>query len=99
VAWSATIIHIDRFGNCVTNITRRELSEELFAEGASLKIGGREINSFRKFYAEETQLENGELFAIWGSAGFLEIAANRASAAELLGVARGQTLRLLNRKL
>ena len=98
-AWSATIIHIDRFGNCITNITRRELTEEQFAEGARLEIGGREINSFRKFYAEEAQRGAGKLFAIWGSAGFLEIAANRASAARLLGAARGQLVRLTKRKL
>ncbi|MCA1555704.1 MAG: SAM-dependent chlorinase/fluorinase, partial [Acidobacteria bacterium] len=97
-AWSATIIHIDRFGNLVTNITRRELAEEWTAEGARLEIGGQEINSFREFYAEETK-GAGELFAIWGSAGFLEIAANCASAARLLGVARGQLVRLTSRKL
>ena len=97
-AWSATIIHVDRFGNCITNITRRELTEERFAEGARLETGGREINSFRRFYAEETKAER-ELFAIWGSAGFLEIVANRASAARLMGVARGQLVRLTTRKL
>jgi len=97
-AWSATIIHIDRFGNLITNISRRELAKEQIAEGARLEIGGREISSFRGFYAEETKAA-GELFAIWGSAGFLEIAANCASAARLLGVARGQLVRLTTRKL
>jgi len=96
-AWSATIIHIDRFGNLITNITRRELAGEPFEEGARLKIGGREINSFRGFYSEETKAA-GELFAIWGSAGFLEIAANCASAARLLGAARGQLVNLKSRK-
>jgi len=93
-AWSAAIIHIDRFGNLVTNITRRELAGEEFAGGARLEIGGREISSFRRFYAEETSEAACELFAIWGSAGFLEIAANRASAAQLLRAGRGQTVRV-----
>jgi S-adenosylmethionine hydrolase len=93
-AWSARIIHIDRFGNLVTNITRRELVGEEFAPGATVEIGDREISSFRRFYAEETRPEAGELFAIWGSAGFLEIASNRASAAQLLGVERGQPVRV-----
>jgi S-adenosylmethionine hydrolase len=93
-AWSAEIIHIDRFGNLVTNITRRELAGAEFERGAKLLIGGRAISSFRRFYAEEAGGTGGELFAIWGSAGFLEIAANRASAAQLLCAERGQTVRV-----
>ncbi|HEX8131349.1 MAG TPA: SAM-dependent chlorinase/fluorinase [Pyrinomonadaceae bacterium] len=97
-AWSATIIHIDRFGNLVTNITRRELAGKEFEQGATVEIGGREISSFRQFYAEEADGAAGELFAIWGSAGFLEIAANRASAAELLRAERGQLVRVAGLK-
>ncbi|HEX8459030.1 MAG TPA: SAM-dependent chlorinase/fluorinase [Pyrinomonadaceae bacterium] len=97
-AWSASVIHIDRFGNLVTNITRRELAFEEFARGVRLEINGRVITSFRRFYAEETEAseeaESG-LFAIWGSAGFLEIAADRASAAQILRVERGQAVRVV----
>ncbi|HEV2883089.1 MAG TPA: SAM-dependent chlorinase/fluorinase [Pyrinomonadaceae bacterium] len=99
-AWSAEIIHIDRFGNLVTNITRREMSGDEFNEGARLEIGGREISSLRRFYAEETGGGEAasELFAIWGSAGFLEIAANCASAARLLSVERGERVRVAGLK-
>jgi S-adenosylmethionine hydrolase len=93
-AWSAAIIHIDRFGNLVTNITRRELAGKEFAGGARLEIGGREISSFRRFYAEGASADAGELFAIWGSAGFLEVSSNRASAAQLLCAERGQAVRV-----
>jgi S-adenosylmethionine hydrolase len=85
----ARVIHIDRFGNCITNLSHAELSEASIARGARLKINGREVRSFRKFFAE-THDESDELFAVWGSAGFLEIAAFRASAALLLGAERGQ---------
>src|ERR1043165_375586 len=85
----AAIIHVDRFGNCVTNITRRDLSEEESERGARLVVGDREIRSFRRFFAEEGG-EPGEPFAVWGSAGFLELAVFRASAARVLGAARGQ---------
>jgi S-adenosylmethionine hydrolase len=98
-AWSGRIIHIDRFGNLITNISRRELTEDEISAGAKLEIGGREIVSFRKFYAEAAGGASGELFAIWGSAGLLEIAANQASAAQLLDAARGQIVRLVGRKL
>jgi S-adenosylmethionine hydrolase len=88
---SAAIIHIDRFGNCVTSITPRDLSEEMIARDARLVIQDRDITSFRRFFAEEGVSEN-ELFAVWGSAGFLEIVAFRTSAARLLKARVGQTV-------
>jgi S-adenosylmethionine hydrolase len=77
------IIHIDRFGNCVTNITR-----EVF-EGKSLSINGKTISAVREFYGEASPAD---LFAIWGSAGFLEISINGGSAAQILDAKRGDTV-------
>ena len=79
------IIHIDRFGNCVTNITR-----ETF-EVKSLAINGRTITALRNFYGEAPAEE---IFAIWGSAGFLEISVNGGSAAQILGAKRGDLIYL-----
>ena len=74
------IIHIDRFGNCVTNITRAE---------KSVVINGRTISEFRQFYGEG---DHQSLFAIMGSAGFLEISVNGGSAAKVLGAKRGDAV-------
>lgn len=84
----ARIIHIDRFGNCVTNITREVLTQEMIDAGAHLTVRGKKIASFRSFFAEPTG-GRAQLFALWGSAGFLEIAATNRSAAKLLGTHRG----------
>ena len=75
------IIHIDHFGNLITSITRKD-----FIDGATLLVNGKPIRVFRKYFGEE---ESDEPFGIWGSAGFLEIAVNGGSAAEILGVKRG----------
>src|SRR5216684_1357565 len=64
------VIHIDRFGNCITNLTRENFSEELAASGAALSINDRQISSFRKFFSEPATNAD-ELFCIAGSAGFL----------------------------
>lgn len=77
------IIHIDRFGNCITSITRDELKSE---KDVSLLINGKTIRDFRKFYGEDP---SSTPFAIWGSAGFLEISVNGGSAAKKLRVKRG----------
>ena len=84
----AAIIHVDRFGNCVTNLTA-----EVMPARPRIIINGREITSLRRFFAEESG-DSQELFAIWGSAGYLEIAANRASAARLLDAKRGQVVQV-----
>jgi len=78
------IIHIDHFGNCATNITRDRSPSEIV-------VKGRTISEFREFYGAGA----GEsLFAIWGSAGFLEISVNGGSAAQVLGIKRGDPVNI-----
>ena len=89
--WKGRIIHIDHFGNCITNITRETLSE-LQEERARLKVKGKTINSFKRFFTEEGGRQ--KLFAVWGSAGFLEIAALNSSAAQILKAKRGDLVKL-----
>jgi S-adenosylmethionine hydrolase len=86
VGRATQIIHIDRFGNLITNITR-----DLLKESTRLVVNGKVISTFRSFFGEELG-EIDEPFAIWGSAGFLEIAVNRGSAAALLKAKRGDTV-------
>ena len=86
----ARIIHIDRFGNCVTNITR-----ELVKTNASLLVNRKTIRQFRNFYGEDS---TNTPFAIWGSAGFLEISVNGGSAANLLKVRRDDKVVLAQRR-
>ncbi|MBC8029725.1 MAG: SAM-dependent chlorinase/fluorinase [Pyrinomonadaceae bacterium] len=84
----ARIIHIDRFGNCVTNITPAELPAEIIAGGVNLRVNGKTVKAFRDFFSEEAG-SRAQLFGIWGSAGFLEIAVANKSAAKLLKAKRG----------
>ena len=80
------IIHIDRFGNCITNITRDLFDNE---QHPTLVIKRKVIDTFVDFYGAappDTPV------AIWGSAGFLEISVNGKSAAKMLGVKRGDPI-------
>jgi S-adenosyl-L-methionine hydrolase (adenosine-forming) len=83
------IIHIDRFGNCVTNLTPKDLTQEMIARGAHLIVNGSKVKSFQKFFLESDR-GNRKVFGIWGSAGFLELAARGKSAARMLKAKRGQ---------
>lgn len=89
----ARIIHIDRFGNCVTNLTPEYATEESFKAGRKLSVNGRDVFSFRRFFAE-TVAGQDDLFCFFGSAGFLEIAAKDSSAAKILDARRGQPVLL-----
>ena len=91
----ASIIHVDRFGNCITNLTRDEVGANQFAAGAKLVVNGHEVTSLREFFADG-RANNGELFCVFGSAGFLEIAAQNYSAATILGVQPGQPVILVH---
>jgi S-adenosylmethionine hydrolase len=86
---SGSIIHIDRFGNCITNIRPRDFSEDSFKRGARIRVGEREVKCFRRFFADEPGA-SAEPFAIWGSAGLLELAVFRDSAARVFGARRGR---------
>lgn len=80
------IIHIDRFGNCITNITRDLIDPK---RHPTLVINRKQIRSFREVYDSASSKE---IFAIWGSAGFLEISMNGKSAAKVLRAKRGDTV-------
>lgn len=85
---SGRILHVDRFGNLVTSLPSATLPP-----GAPfrLRLGSQDIRRARSFYAEGPE---GELFVIAGSAGYLEVSLMGASAAERLGVSRGDPLTL-----
>ena len=86
----ARIIHIDRFGNCITNITRDVLGDD---KNATLLVKRKTIRTFKTFYRDEAGSPD-DLFAIWGSAGFLEISVNGQSAADKLRAKRGDPVHL-----
>jgi S-adenosylmethionine hydrolase len=83
---TAEIIHIDHFGNLITNLARPDLPKQI-----RINIKDRLIGRHCRFFAES---ESGELISIIGSSGFLEIVVNQGSAQDLLNAKIGQALRL-----
>lgn len=87
------VLRVDRFGNLITNFTPQD-APALFQGNVppfKMVVGKREVTSMRTNYAEGAP---GELFAIVGSMGFIEIAANRGSAAQTTGAAKGSEVLL-----
>jgi S-adenosyl-L-methionine hydrolase (adenosine-forming) len=84
-AWTGTVLHVDRFGNLITNFHRDEFSD-ITTRPFEMQVGTRKIDRLARHYAE---MNGGEIFIIAGSSGYFEVAANQASAARLLGCGSG----------
>jgi hypothetical protein len=82
------VLKADRFGNLVTNITPEDLPALFEASPRPFRIvvGQGVVTRICASYVEGAA---NELFGILGSMGYLEIAANRASAAQLAGTTKG----------
>jgi S-adenosylmethionine hydrolase len=88
------VLKVDRFGNLVTNFTPRDAPMLFQAAPPAFKIviGKTEITEIRRNYAEGMP---NEVFGILGSMGYLEIAANRAAAAQLIGSGKGSEVSIV----
>jgi len=84
------VIHVDRFGNLVTNFTAEHLPENVIPR-ARLRVNGKEVHQIVTHYAEAAAQTP---FAYFGSQGFLEIALQKASAARTLEARRGMEVDL-----
>jgi S-adenosyl-L-methionine hydrolase (adenosine-forming) len=81
--WQCRIVYIDRFGNLVSNLTRDKFKECLDSSEKRrfvFQVGEQTITKISNSYAEG---EKGELLAIFGSSGFIELSVNRGSAVKL----------------
>jgi S-adenosylmethionine hydrolase len=88
------IIKVDKFGNLITNFTAHDVPLLLAESPKPFKIliGKSEVTKLRTAYAQGSP---GEVFAILGSMGYLEIATNRGSAARTIGADKGTEVGVL----
>ena len=82
------VVHVDRFGNAITNIPASMLPE---AGEARVHAAGRDLALLRTY----ADAEAGDALALMGSSGYVEVAVGEGSAAEALGLGRGDAVRLV----
>jgi len=88
------ILHIDGFGNIITNIPASLIEKINLTEGCSLKIEvGKKMLKLKlcKAYGET---EKGAPLAIIGSHNFLELSVNMGNASEKLGIKQGELVKI-----
>ena len=88
--WSGRILNIDRFGNVVTNFHASDFPD-LERKNFSLVFGPQQVSVLARNYAE---CGPGELFAIEGSSGYLEVSVNQGSAAKQVGCESGAVVEM-----
>lgn len=82
------ILLADPFGNLITNITRDFFESQIASRRFQIKGKGWSISCLQKTY---DQVPVGQPLALFGSAGFLEIAINRGNASQALQLKPGDS--------
>jgi S-adenosylmethionine hydrolase len=88
--WSGVVLKTDRFGNLITNFHIDEFPD-LAEHPIEFRAGLERIPKLAATYAETM---TGELFAIIGSSGYVEVVVNQGSAAKALGIGAGSPVEL-----
>jgi len=88
-----TVMWVDGFGNCITNIAQKDLESITLAGRGSIRIhaGGRPLGTLVGHFGE---VMPGETGAILGSAGHVELFCNRGNLARQWNLARGDQVLL-----
>jgi len=90
-AWTGTVLHVDRFGNLITNFQVDEF-DGIRKGPFEISVGLERVTRLALTFAE---CGPRELFAIVGSSGYVEIAVNQGSAARQLGCGVGAPVDLV----
>jgi S-adenosylmethionine hydrolase len=86
------VLRVDAFGNLMTNLSTEDVPAAAAASGSiKLTINGKAVAKLVQTFGLAAP---GEPVALFGSAGYLEIAVNRGNAARTLGVNRGAEVTL-----
>lgn len=90
-ALRGVVLWVDRFGNCVTNLTQAELGElaEVGGERVQIRIDGRQLGPMVGSFGEAG---GGGRGAIIGSTGHLELFSNQGDLASEWGLSLGASI-------
>lgn len=92
---AGVILHVDRFGNCISSIHRSDLQTLETGCGGSTTLTVQ-ADTFRSIglHRSYAEVSVGTVLCLIGSSGFLEIAVREGSAAERFKLHTGQSLKV-----
>lgn len=80
------VVHIDRFGNLVTNIPDDLIQSAIGSQNMKIYVGNTILKEFSRSFGS---VEEGDPVAYIGSSDMLEVAINKGDASQMLGVQKG----------
>jgi len=86
------VLHVDHFGNCITNVTAEQVEARRRGRRVRCYTGSTILEDLRSNYA---MVAPGEPLLLYDSSGYLEIAVNGGNASDLLGIRKGAPVNLL----
>ena len=89
------VVHIDRFGNLITNISEEMVEDHVGRRKVKIYVGNTVIDHMVNTFGD---VEDGDPVAFIGSSGMLEVGINKGNAAELLSVDKGAQVSLVLQK-
>jgi S-adenosylmethionine hydrolase len=81
------VLHVDRFGNLITNIKSNDLPEK----DVMIEVAGYCIQGISNYYTQ-----NKGVMAIVGSSGYLEVSLREGSACDFLGTVVGDEIKVIS---
>ncbi|HET8864683.1 MAG TPA: SAM-dependent chlorinase/fluorinase [Gracilimonas sp.] len=89
------VVHIDRFGNLITNISEELIDDHLEKKNVKIYVGNTMLNKIVTTFGD---VEEGEPAAFIGSSGMLEIGINKGNAGRMLSVDKGAQISIVLQK-
>lgn len=86
------VVHIDGFGNLITNISRELLKEVAGDSPLKIYIGSTILRGISATYSS---VSDGEPLAYIGSSGFLEVGVNKGNGEQLLSIPKGAPVSII----
>jgi len=89
------VIHIDKFGNLVTNISSDQIEDVIEDKSVKIYVGNTILDEIVSTFGAVAE---GEPMAFIGSSGMLEVGINKGNAEEMLSVQKGAQISLILQK-
>lgn len=89
------VIHIDKFGNLVTNLSQSMIDEVIDKKNVKIYLGNTILDEIVTTFGS---VPEGEPAAFIGSSGMLEVGINKGSAEQMLGVQKGAQISVILQK-
>jgi S-adenosyl-L-methionine hydrolase (adenosine-forming) len=89
-----SVIHVDSYGNAITNIRKDLFKQVAKGRNFSIHVGNRDHYVIHKIHQKYTDVAGGEAVALFISTGQMEIAMNEGSASTLMGLHLNDIIRI-----